>query len=623
MVKKALLLVLLSCLPFYAVYADPFDPFDKEDIKIGKDDPDLEKSSYSLVQEAYALQQSGRYLEARAKLFKAIKKDKKDYLAYMMLASYYGQIVGHYKLADRYIKTAEKVFYERFSTPPYIMPNTKLEHSNILEIAANIRLNLDDYEGALKIWGKYNKYHYWSPYSDSSQGWLLFKLGRSAEAYLKTKQGLDFDDSRISYSERTNRKAALYNTMGIVLSDLGKQKEALEALNEAYKLEKQMGPNGDPSTPLNNSSEIYREQFREAEARKNLQQALSSPNACEHILFTINMVLQNLEEANYVEAKENLIDFQRCFAQYPLKNEEEHRTLLSLSLGRIALHTGDIEKALLGLEDAVNEHQFFGKIGTTQTDMQAASLYSLAQGLRRANNHLRYHINDGYAEALQNKYQATKNSIRAWWLMRKARQILMEDLKDFEDIHIRHSDSMLEYPMLGEIFAGLPTSLIENKIKREVAHDKRSLALNYYNLYLAENLFSHGQNKAAKKLLDETIGKLRPIDKELMIQALRIKAQITNSTPDIYSLFRLNRSALINYGIRLPIKTNNISSELRSLLKDSIFKETSSTDNLCTLTIAAENELTLNCPETNFKGKGKNLIEALNKLTTNVFTLKI
>ena len=37
---------------------------------------------------------------------------------------------------------------------------------------------------------------------------------------------------------------------------------------------------------------------------------------------------------------------------------------------------------------------------------------------------------------------------------RKARRLLAEDLDKIEDINIRHTDSLLEYPTLGDVLAG-------------------------------------------------------------------------------------------------------------------------------------------------------------------------
>src|SRR5690606_14751052 len=153
-------------------------------------------------------------------------------------------------------------------------------------------------------------------------------------------------------------------------------------------------------------------------------------------LPSLNLTLLYIEQLNFRGAKNALANFEACVAQYPLRNGEEHKALVNMARGRINLHAGNVDKAIELLEKALEERQWFGKIGTSVHDMQAAAMISLAQALRAKNNHLKLSESANPAAWLSESANILSNSLRAWWLMRRATQILTEDLQDLEDIYV-------------------------------------------------------------------------------------------------------------------------------------------------------------------------------------------
>ena len=162
-------------------------------------------------------------------------------------------------------------------------------------------------------------------------------------------------------------------------------------------------------------------------------------------------------------------------------------------------------EALKQLESASERRQWFGKIGTNADDLRAATLISLAQGLRARNNILKTKIDPPIGEWLSDRKEIISNQIRSWWLFRRARQILAEDLSDFEDLYVRNTDSMIEYHTLGDALTGIPTKTLKEKIKKEEEADNRTNAHTYYKAYLAQNYLARWQRSEGLKVLDEAL----------------------------------------------------------------------------------------------------------------------
>ena len=174
------------------------------------------------------------------------------------------------------------------------------------------------------------------------------------------------------------------------------------------------------------------------------------------------------------------------FRSFPLKNNEEHVALESLARGRVDLHTGRVDRAIKRFEAALEGTQWFGKIGTNQNDMIVASLISLSQALSAKNNVLRTTVPLSWGEWYRNREEMASNSLRAWWLMRRARQMLLGELNQIEDLTIRNTDSLVEYPTLGDVLSGLSSAAFEARLARQLQTDPRPAAQVFYKAYAAQ-----------------------------------------------------------------------------------------------------------------------------------------
>lgn len=458
-------------------------------------DPDSETnlSSNELLDQAVMLLSEERLLDARTKLLKALKKDPENEKAHLLLGGYYLVHVGHFRLALKYIKQAEQIFLKKHGLPPYQSFEDQSEHARILYMMSEARLNLDNYQGALDILDQYSSYSYYANWYPASRAWILMKLGRLAEAIKEAQIG-------VLTGAETGRTL---NILGILLSMNGQREQSLQVFQEAILYEFALGNAGQPATPLNNSGEVYRETFDDEAATKSWLKATSLPDGCEHILPTMNLNLLFNDQLKFEKSKQALENFKTCTKQFPLKNDEEHKGLEHLALGRIAMHTGQVAKALEHFQAALDRQQWFGKIGTSSEDLKAAAQISLAQGLKRYNNLISFKRDLSWSQYLQNIKLKAFNSIRAWWLMRRARQLLSEELNDIEDIYPRNTDSMIEYSTFGELLAGFPSHLLEKRIDKELESDRRPPALAYYKAYLAENYLNNFNKKKAHELIKE------------------------------------------------------------------------------------------------------------------------
>ena len=567
---------------------DPFDPFEIPDLWDSmSSEKDDSKSADELLQESlYLLETEERLIDARTKLLKALKKDPQMWKIHYVLSGYYFSHVGHFRLSMKYIKRAEELFTEKHGPPPYRDATTQFEHSNILYYLSQIRLSLDNYQGALDALDDYSRFGYSAAWYPGSRAWILMKLGRIQEAIKVARSGilLGADVGRT------------LNMLGILLSMNGEPQEALEVFRKAIAAEFSDGSRGQPATPLNNSGEVYKELFDDDKAESSFLRATSLPDGCEHVLPSLNLTLLYIDQQKTDAAISTLDSFQKCVAQFPLRNNEEHAALVHLARGRIDLHTGNIDRAINHFRAAMDGTQWFGKIGTNQNDLVVATTISLGQALARKNNALKFQLPATWSEWLDIKRERTANAIESWWLMRRARQLLTEELNDLEDLSIRNTDSLLEYPTLGEVLRGLSSSALSARLGDETRKDSRVPAKLFYQAYLAESRLSGWSTSEAISNLDAVIERARPrYDDLLKTHATLLRMGALDSSSSryrelAYRVFYTSPAELRNYGYRLPVRIQ-ASSKLRDLILSGPFIEDRSSQNkdeVCLITSQQE-----------------------------------
>jgi Tfp pilus assembly protein PilF len=608
----------------WAEVPDPLDPFNPYfDNPAGPTDDAL-KSARELVNEASGLFVDERPLDARTKLLKALEKDPGYYQAHMLLAGYYIQHVGHFRLALRYIKQAQALFEKKNGTPPYSSYLAQNEHKQILYLLSQARLNLDDYQGALATLDQFNSHGYFEEWYPGTRAWVLMKLGRLDEAISVARLGV------LSGAEGERS----LNMLGILLSMKGERQQSLQVFKQAIDYELSLGSQGEPSTPLNNRGEVFKEIFEDDRAETSWQKAINMPSGCQHILSNLNLAILYIDQINYHGAKRSIDAFLTCSAQFPLRNGEEHKALVELARGRIDLHTGHIDQAITHFEAALEQRQWFGKIGTDSNDLQTAAMISLAQALRAKINHMQFYQFTTITERLRWIQTRVEYTMRSWWYLRRARQILATKLKDFEDLEVRHTDSMLEYSTLGEALGGFPESVIAAKLSQQSQDDARQGAVPYYKMYRVEVLLAQGKEEEAFALLEEVASSARPqFDRALALQArTRLLEYLTPTEPDYNNLaeqvFREKRAQLRNYGLRLPVRyiSNDPGSAIREQLAKSAFVLASDEQHGYTVrhqSAEGEEILTFESTTDNFgavKVRGPNLDEVVNRFTDEVFS---
>lgn len=569
--KNFLIFIALFFTALPSLKAEVLDPYDPFDLPAGSEEETQENDDSKTVDEllidATILLNDERLLDARTKLLKALHKDPKEYRTHMMLSGYYMQHVGHYRLALKYTLQAMDLFIKANGKPPYRDLNTQTEHSHLLYLLSQARLNLDNYQGALDVLDEYSSYGYFGSWYAGTRAWVLMKLSRIDEAIKVARLGI------LAGSE----PGRTLNMLGILLSLNRNREDSLKVFRDAITYELALGESGQPATPLNNSGEVYKEIFEEDKAETAWLKAIRLPDGCEHVLPSLNLSLLYIEQLNFTAARDTMNNFESCVAQFTLRNGEEHRALVHLIRGRLRLHTGNPDKAIEHFEQALEQRQWFGKIGTSVNDLQSAAMISLAQALRAKANHLHLGPQHSFMEWLAAKKSIAAYDIRSWWLMRRATQILTEDLNDLEDIFVRSTDSMIEYPTFGELLARLPTPSLKKRIAFEKSTDNRKPADLYYQTWLAENYLNGLQSQKGRQLISELVTKYRPrYDNLLKTHALILRLRETELGSDEHALlsgqvFNLNRSKLRNHGIPLYVNYQDIPAELADIFEDSPF----------------------------------------------------
>jgi Tfp pilus assembly protein PilF len=610
---------LVTAAPLAADISDPFDPFDAYPDRGEELVSDEQKTASELIDDAEMLMLQDRPLDARTKLLKALAKDPREYRAHINLANYYLNHVGHFRLALKYTKQAFALFTEKNGRPPYTSRGAKFEHAQLYFLLTHVRLNLDDYPGALQALDEFQGYGYTASWYADSRAWILMKLGRLEEATRIARLGL---------LDQTNPGRTL-NMLGILLSMQHERAASLEIFRQAIAQEFALGSLGSPATPLNNSGEVFKEIFADEKAESAWLRATSLPDGCEHVLPSLNLALLYIEQTNFEGAKRAIDSFESCVAQFPLRNGEEHRALVHFARGRIALHTGKIDEALKHFDAAEERRQWFGKIGTSEEDLRAGVLFSRARALTARNNVLAFTIEDSVLDRLAHARERLANSVKAWWLMRRARQTLTEELANFEDIYVRNTDSMLEYPTLGELTRDIPTRLLEDRLAAEEKIDDRPQAVIFYDLWRAENYLAQGETAAGWALLDDVIARARSdFDRLLIVHARTIQLRYLDPHGAEYrrlteAVFTTARAKLRNEGLRLPVKLTDVPPAIAERFDQSAFLPV---DGEATFTVAyelADGEHVFTFRDTrNFiaavKVRGRDLAETMNKLQDGV-----
>jgi len=351
------------------------------------------------------------------------------------------------------------------------------------------------------------------------------------------------------------------------------------------------------------------------------------------VLASLNVALFYIDQAKFGAASRTMDNFESCVAQFPLRNGEEHRVLVELARGRIDLHTGKIDQAVSNLEKTLEGRQWFGKIGTDEADLKAGAMISLAQALHIRVNHRALTLSSSLSESADNILANISDKFRAWWLFRRARQILSDDLTNLEDIHIRNTDSLIEYPTFGDLLSGFPLSVLQARIKNERISDTRTEAAPYYNLYLAEKkIDSFFSKNEGLKEAEDVMQAARPKFDEL----LKLKA-----TTDVMShidknslqyeefatrAFHISRAALRNAGLPLPVNYQIDDEELAKQLAKTGFDLDNSRDRVFRINGSKSEDkytLTFRAADINSENitvSGKNLIDLINKFNDAVLT---
>ena len=178
--------------------------------------------------------------------------------------------------------------------------------------------------------------------------------------------------------------------------------------------------------------------------------------------------------------------------------------------GRIAFYRGDTAKAIEHFNAAEQRQQWFGKIGTDVEDLQAGLYQNYAAAVAAESYKRRNRAAQSWREKLQLTLTQLPARLQSWWYLRKAKLVLTEDLDDFSDAFLRSTDSLLDYPNLGVIFASLPGQLARKHAQQLITSDKRQSAILYYRAFTAESILENPLNRffnkeAAVKTLQKVI----------------------------------------------------------------------------------------------------------------------
>jgi len=143
--------------------------------------------------------------------------------------------------------------------------------------------------------------------------------------------------------------------------------------------------------------------------------------------------------------------------------------------------------------------------------------------------------------------------------------MLTGELNDIEDLQIRNTDSLLEYPTLGEALQGLSQRSLARRLQREGEVDQRAPAKLFYQLYGTERALGVWPSSETLSSLDSIINRARPRYDELLkthatLLRMRTLQQSSSRYRDLaYRVFFTTPALLRNYGLPLPVRLDRTS----------------------------------------------------------------
>ena len=144
--------------------------------------------------EAMASLDKGKYVRAREQAEKLLEKER-TVPATFVLASVFYQAEGNLPRALFLLRRALRDLVKRFGEPP-TEPEAIRWHKRLLDSEADVLGEMDDREGQLKVYDRYDA-HYGPSNNETSRIWPLMKLGRFDEARAIGRKHITSDDLHV------------------------------------------------------------------------------------------------------------------------------------------------------------------------------------------------------------------------------------------------------------------------------------------------------------------------------------------------------------------------------------------------------------------------------------------
>lgn len=477
--------------------------------------------------------QAGRVIDGRETLLAATRKFPEDHRSQLFLGRYYLYDVRNFRLAFKYISNAKrnlvKTHGDDYSEYPAFVFD---EYRLILLLEIDCRSDLDDYAGALKLISDFEDSFYDESLA-ATKAWLLMKTGNLEESYKEAQRGVFLSGGSDTRS---------LNVLGIVQSIKRDREKSIRTFNEILFMLNAQGLVSQTSTPLNNVGEVYREIFQVEKAEESWSKVLTLADACEHVLPSLNLAHLYIDQLKLFRAEQVISSYESCFAADGLRDDTEHRTLLRLVKGKLEQRKGNFDKAEKLFTDAKDQHQWFGKIGTTKDDMKLAIFAALSN---------LYWAKANWASVVDTfgVINSAGDRVRSWWYARQAMKVALFDLFDFEDLFIRNTDAMLEYPTMGRWLRVFSRSALSSRARSLIESDDRVQAHRYYLLYISEQLSVEDLRELMSKWPeDDGLGKA-----EAMALLIRRTGSAEESIKLRQNLYQYSPAHFKEHGLKLPV----------------------------------------------------------------------
>ncbi len=524
--KYALTLLFILCIPLI--------PYSQSDIKLNADQLIIQSNKNFNI---------GKNDDGKRLLREAMKIAPDYYKPHWELALYYFK-KQYFKLSSEQLYLALKKYDTEHG--PYFFSK---QRKNILLYLGESELNLDRYDNALKAFVEIRKFDPFDVNIIWVEAWIYYKQNKLFRSRILIENCLDI-----------NKNAGVCRNISGML--YAREKKYDKAIQE-YKNAKF----ADKDVINHNLGEVYKSIFNYEEAISYFTKVTYSSNNRNSVLSYLLLADIYINSLELDKAMEVLKLYQKNGLEAINNGKSfyiEDMGFINLYLARIHYYLGNLNEAMNHLKIAFRYPQFYGSIVYNKNHYYHLIYFMMSLVSKGLANFQDEKITINLFKRFSNKINKLSLKTQAWWYMRRASDIAINQLNQLSGIYIYESESIFDYTNLIDMLSLFESRVVKKHLYqflqgRAGQRDIRDHAKAFYYLYLAQVHYNENNFQDSLKLLNYCLEHFNTYEKTLKLRAYNLMRKIYHANQDlnneikiIYKIFMLHPPYLLLNGFSLP-----------------------------------------------------------------------